>query len=206
MLVNLKHTFTKPDAYEWSDLVVLVSDHPFNSPSRLYAASGNLLTADGVASLSSSGELDVWVKAGELYNLSLVAANRGFSFQVELAVDPAAPAVPSTAGAQVDDLWTAGLAAGTVMPGTVSFDIASIVDLDIFINHWVLNQPFTGDLGSSVDWGDGNTDLLGDFRETQVGHTYAEAGTYTITVKARNPTTSVLGRGATQSVTVTAPA
>ena len=76
------------------------------------------------------------------------------------------------------------------------------VDPSWFISIWdtsntsadssVSNQvklPLTsaGTYNFTVDWGDGNTDIITAWNQTEVTHTYATEGTYTITCKPNAP-------------------
>jgi PKD repeat protein len=205
MPVNLKKSFVLPAGQsDFTNLNVRVRVSGSNNPTRLYSASGSLMAKNGVATIDEDGSMDVWVASGLLFKLELFNITNQFVYQTLLNVDPTAPDGMSQAqSSQLAALYQSGLDSGTVVSPATSFTMA-INELEVTLSALVLQNASTATLTSVVDWGDGNPpEDTTDLQTTSVAHTYAEGGTYSVSVRAKN--NSVLGAPAVQPLTLATP-
>jgi PKD repeat protein len=203
MLVNLKKTFALPEGHsDFTKLNVRVRVSGSNNPTRLYAANGSLITKTGVATLSSTGAVDVWVASSLQVKLELFDTVTKFVYSVYQAIDPASPSgMTEEQSSQLADLYQASLDAGTVVSPVASF---SAVPDGFFldITNMVLQYPTTATLTSMVDWGDGSApEETADLRTGTASHEYADIGSYDVKVSARSGT--VIGAPASSRVPIT---
>lgn len=91
MLVNAKRTFSLPAGYaDWSSLAVRAYIHGTSNPARVYSRSGALLNSDGKISLSSTGEMDVWLVDTVAYKLDLYNVVSGYVLATDPEYEPSA--------------------------------------------------------------------------------------------------------------------